>query len=199
MKKQIITIHGGDTFEKYEDYITDLKNKTVTLEKLRAKDWKSNLQNYLGEDYEVILLRMPNPSNAKYVERKIMFDKIVSLLDDEAIFIGHSLGGIFLVKYLSEENCPKKIKAVFIVAAPYKTGSEWRGDADFILPQDFKEFSYQVPCIFIYHSKDDPVVPFSDCLNYQKALPKAQVKIFEDRQHFNRESFPEIVEDIKLL
>lgn len=54
MKKQIITIHGGDTFEKYEDYITNLKNKTVTLEKLRAKDWKANLQNDLGEDYEVI-------------------------------------------------------------------------------------------------------------------------------------------------
>lgn len=199
MKKQIVAIHGGDTFEKYEDYISDLKNKTITLEKLRAKDWKANLQNNLGEDYEVVLPRMPNPNNAKYAEWKILFDKIVLLLNDEVIFIGHSLGGIFLAKYLSEESCQKKTKAAFLVAAPYNTGSEWGRNTDFVLPQNLNEFSHQVPNIFIYHSKDDPVVPFSDCLEYQKALPKAKVKVFENRQHFNQESLPEVVEDIKNL
>lgn len=199
MKKQIVAIHGGDTFEKYEDYIADLKNKAITLDRLLSRDWKANLQNDLGEDYEVILPRMPNPNNARYAEWKIVFDKIVPLLDDEIIFIGHSLGGIFLAKYLSEESVPKKITAVFLVAAPYNTGSEWDRNTDFVLPHDLSEFSHQVPHIFIYHSKDDPVVPFSDCLEYQKALPKAQVKTFEDRQHFNQENLPEIVDNIKAL
>ncbi|MEK7669458.1 MAG: alpha/beta fold hydrolase [Patescibacteria group bacterium] len=136
---------------------------------------------------------------AKYAEWKILFDKIVPLLDEEVIFVGHSLGGIFLAKYLSEESCSKKVKAVFLVSAPFNTGSEWDRNVDFILPEDMSELSNQVEDIFLYHSKDDPIVPFSDCLNYKKALPRAQVKVFEDRQHFNQENFPEILEDIKNL
>lgn len=39
---------------------------------------------------------MPNSNNAHYQEWKIIFDKIVTLLDEDVIFISHSLGGIFL-------------------------------------------------------------------------------------------------------
>jgi hypothetical protein len=57
---------------------------------------------------------MPNPMNARYNEWKILFKKIVLLLDDNVILIGHSLGAIFLVKYLSENKFPKKNSGNFI-------------------------------------------------------------------------------------
>lgn len=103
-----------------------------------------------------------------------------------------------MAKYLSENEYPKKIKAVFLVAPPYNT-KDIHPLVDFILSTSLNKFSKQAKEIFIYHSKDDQVVPFSNCLDYQKDLPEAYIKVFEDRQHFNQESFPEIVEDIKSL
>ena len=37
MKKQILVIHGGNAFEKYDEYISYLKSKEITIEKLKAK------------------------------------------------------------------------------------------------------------------------------------------------------------------
>ena len=46
-------------------------------------------------------------------------------------------------------------------------------------------------------SKDDPVVPFNHSERLAKELPNANYMIFEDRQHFNQEHFPELIETIK--
>ena len=67
-----------------------------------------NLDKVLGGGYEVLIPQMPNSQNARYSEWKILFEKIISILDDEIILIGHSLGGIFLVKYFSENDYAKK-------------------------------------------------------------------------------------------
>lgn len=198
MKKQILVIHGGNAFEKYDEYLSSLKNKEITLERLKSKDWKSNLGAVLGEEYEVLTPQMPNSQNARYSEWKILFERIIPILEYEIIFVGHSLGAIFLAKYLSENNYPKKIKATFLVAPPYNT-KDIHPLVDFILLNHLEEFAKQGGEISIYHSKDDQVVPFSNCLDYQKDLPSAHIKIFEDRQHFNQESFPEIIDDIKNL
>ena len=141
---------------------------------------------------------MPNATNARYAEWKIWFDKIVPLLDEEVIFIGHSLGGIFLAKYFSENDYPKKVKATMLVAPPFNTPTE-HPLVDFNIETNLGKFEEQGGKIFLYHSKDDEVVPFSNCERYQKELPEAQYNIFEDRQHFNQNEFPEIVEDIRSL
>ena len=95
MKQQILVIHGGNAFDTYAEYLDNLKIKEVTLEKIRARDWKRTLADKLGQDYDVISPMMPNGQNAKYIEWKIWFEKIFSLFDDGAILIGHSLGASF--------------------------------------------------------------------------------------------------------
>ncbi len=197
MPQQIILIHGGEVFDKYEEYLEHLKNKEVSLEKMNYKDWKRNLAESLGPDFQVIAPTMPNRQNARYLEWKIWFEKLLPLVSDPIILIGHSLGGIFLAKYLSENVCPKKIKAVFLVAASHNTKLE--GIADFILTNDLSGLQNQVEKLVLYHSKDDPVVPYAELLEYQKTLPNAEYKIFDDRQHFNQSEFPEIISEIKSL
>lgn len=108
MKTQVVVIHGGDPFNTYEEYLTFLKNKELTLERLRRKDWKVPFENNLGEQYEVLAPAMPNKQNAKFSEWKLWFEKVTPLLNNEVILVGHSLGGIFLTKYLSENAYPKK-------------------------------------------------------------------------------------------
>ncbi len=200
-KKQVVVIHGGTSFKTYKDYISRLKSREINIEKLRSrKDWKDTLTTELGEDYEVLMPRMPNGANAKYVEWEIWFNRIAEVLNNDLILIGHSLGGIFLAKYFSKNIFPKTVKAVILLAAPYDdTDDVERGEslADFLLPASLEKFSKQVNKIYLIHSKDDPVVQFTQLAKYQQSLPKAEAVIFENREHFNQETFPEIIKIIK--
>lgn len=198
MVQQVLVIHGGNAYENYDNYIQHLKDKELSLEKLRAEGWKNTLQKALGDDYEVFTPFMPNPTNARYLEWKILLEKYISLMDNGLILVGHSLGAITIAKYLSENNSPRIIKATFLVAAPYNT-KEIHPLVDFNIETDLNNFAKQSKNIFIYHSTDDEIVPFSNCKDYQKRLPKATVRIFEDRGHFHQSDFPELVEDIKNL
>lgn len=198
MKKQILVIHGGNAFETQEQYLQHLKAKEITLNRLRAKGWKDKLGEVLGQGYDVLTPHMPNNQNARYAEWKIWFEKIIPLLDEEVILIGHSLGGIFLAKYLSENNYPKRIKATFLVAAPFNTPTE-HPLVDFILTTKLENFSKQGGKIFLYQSQDDHDVRFSNFQKYQQALPLAKTRIFEDKGHFNLEKFEEIIDDIRAL
>jgi len=198
MPKQIVVIHGGNAFETYEEYLNDLRAREPSIERIMKIGWKMQLGNALGSDYLVLNPKMPNADNARYLEWKIWFEKLINIFDEEVIMIGHSLGGIFLTKYLSENKYPKKIKATFLISAPYNTEDD-HPLVDFNIEKDLDGVIQQGGKIFLYHSRDDEVVPFSNCERYQRELPEATVKVFEDRGHFNSEEFPEIVEDIKMI
>ncbi len=199
MKQQIVFIHGGETFATYEDYFKYLADVEIDFSRLFAKRWHQQLQEVLGEGYEVIAPRMPNVWNAKYMEWKIYFEKHLPFIRDGVVLIGHSLGGIFLAKYLAEENFPVKIKATFLVAPPYDDKDSGYSLADFVLPKSLKKLEEQGGKISLYHSEDDPVVPFADFAKYSKALPTATARNFKDREHFTGAEFYEIVADIKKL
>jgi len=198
MKQQIIAIHGGDAFPTYERYLAFLRNFQMEFEKLNTKGWKNNLNDVLGEDYEVVLPKMPNSFNSRYLEWKIWFEKFFPIVRDNVILIGHSLGGSFLAKYLSEEDFSKKIKTTFLVAAPYDIDGD-QALVEFVPPDSLEKLAAQGGEIHLYHSKDDPVVAFFELKKYQDRLPNAKTTIFEDRGHFNQEEFPEIVAEIKKL
>lgn len=195
MKKQIVVIHGGEAFSTYEEYLTFLRNEEVTLEDLSRKGWKSTLSERLGEGYDILAPRMPNALNAKYLEWKIYFEKFFPFIRDGVILVGHSLGGSFLAKFLAEEMFPKKIQAMFLIAAPYDLDSE-RSLVEFVPPASLKLLEEQGGQLFLYHSEDDPVVAFAECEKYRRALPTAQVRTFTDRGHFLQEEFPELIADI---
>jgi hypothetical protein len=195
MKKQIVVIHGGDSFETREKFLDALKNWEVTKESFLPKaGWKSNLQSDLGEEYEVLSPRMPNKQNAKYDEWKIWFERMSPFLENGVILIGHSMGGLFLAKYLSENKFPKKISAFFLVAAPHRSTEDI---ASFPVTSDLKRVWEQCQNIHIFQSEDDPLVPFAEAEEYKKAWPEAKMHVFTDRGHFNQETFPELAREIK--
>lgn len=196
MKKQILFIHGWECFNSYEKYLDFLKNEMDAnpfYEK--SKRWKDDIWEKLWEDFEFIAPSMPYKYNAKYSEWKIWFEKTLGFLDDSIILAWWSLWWTFLVKYLSENIINKKIESLFLVAPAFSEKTEDLWDFKFIISPD--NIEKQVKNIYIYHSKDDPIVPFSDFLEFQKHLKFAKCKIFENRWHFLWEEFPEIIEDIK--
>jgi uncharacterized protein len=110
--------------------------------------------------------------------------------------IGHSLGGIFLAKYLSENNLSQKILALFLIAAPYDSNSKY-SLGDFILPVSLELLKKQVKNVFLYYSYDDVVVPFTALEEYIKIFANATQRIFKDQGHFQVPIIPGLVEDIK--
>ncbi|MBI4449481.1 alpha/beta fold hydrolase [Candidatus Uhrbacteria bacterium] len=191
MKQQVVVIHGGDSFRTHEEYLQFLRDFPFTIESARPKrDWKSLLPSVLGEEYDVLAPAMPNKTNARYEEWSIWFEKMFPFLEDGVIFIGHSLGGMFLAKYLAEHVFPRRIGALFLVAAPHNHSGEV---GDFTLPESIDSVDRQVQHIFLFHSADDEIVPFSELAVYAKQLPKAVTTSFSDRGHFNQSEFPELI------
>lgn len=200
MKKQIIFIHGGTAFSNYEDFLMDLKTELIDdpLSEEVKKKWKMSLKEELGGEYEIYYPSMPNKQNAKYNEWKIWFERYFEFLHDNVILIGHSQGGYFLSKYLVENTMPMKVRALYLVAAPFEPddfNGEDGGDFDFDTSK-LNEIAEKVEKIFIYHSKDDPMVPFAHAEKYKKALPEAELVTFEDCEHFSMEEFPELIKSI---
>ncbi len=201
-KKQIILIHGGETFKTYEEYLKVLKSWTFNPEKDISKRWNRNLSEFLNDDFEVIRPTMPCKYNAKYQEWKIWFEKILDFAQDDVIFIGHSLGGTFLIKYFTQEKIDfdKKIKAIFLIAAAISDEANGYHLDTFCLDKNKIPFLQNLTNnIFVFHSKDDPVVPFNDAEILFNYLPKAEKMIFTDKGHFLDETFPELVEKIKKI
>jgi len=104
-----------------------------------------------------------------------------------------------LAKYLSENKFPKKILATFLVSPPYDNKGMNESLGDFVLPKSLDRLNKQGGKIFIYQSKDDPVVPYSHLGKYKKALPNAIIREFKKRGHFDQPKFPELIKDIKSL
>lgn len=198
MKQSLIIVHGGTTFDTYEEYMEYLKSCELTIEKINRKDWKDFLAAKLP-DFEVIYPKMPNAKNARHEEWKLWFEKLFPLLSDNVVLIGYSLGGIFLAKYLTENVFPKKISSLHLVAAPYDTEVIKESLADFALHKSVEDLAKVTDKIFFYQSKDDTAVAYADVEKYMRDVPSATLREFKDRGHFIQEEFPELVEDVRGL
>lgn len=197
-------IHGAEAFSNYEAFLEHLKTVPIEdpLDERVEKKWKSSFKEELREaGYEIYTPRMPNSQNAKYDEWKIWFLRYHEFLHDGVILIGHSQGGYFLTKYLSENTMPVKVRALYLLAAPFEPddfGGEDGGDFNFN-PQNLPTLEGQVGEIFIFHSEDDPVVSYQHARKYSTALPSAKLVSFTDKNHFILEEFPELVDSVRSL
>lgn len=189
--KQILIIHGGDSFSSYDAYIRSLRSLEISYDRLRQqKKWKTWLVEQLPEA-DVLLPTFPNGSNAVYDEWVIYFEKLLPFLHDEVYLIGHSLGAMFLAKYLNEAPLNKPVKKLLLVAGGYD--DESMEDLGSFKVTSAKNLPQSADEIHLFHSEDDPVVPYSELAKFQADLPDAIIHSFENRGHFLDESFPELL------
>ncbi len=192
MKKQLIHIHGGESFDTYDDYMAFLKGYDIgEISSEKQIKWRDRYEEFLGDNWQIIRPQMPSPRNAKYNEWEIWFNKHVPYLQDGVILVGHSLGANFLAQYLSGNTLPIKIGQIHLVAGCYG----WHGG--FKLSDVLPNIEQQCDNIFIYHSKDDDVVSYDSAEKYKSALPKAKLITFTNRKHFLQSEFPELIKNIK--
>jgi hypothetical protein len=201
-KTQVFFVHGGDTFRRRKDYLQWLQNRKVSLDE--KKSWKDDCINKLGINFDFIRPEMPCKNNARYDDWKIYFEKFIPLLKDQVIFIGTSLGGIFLAKYLSENKFPRKILATYLVAAPYDNNLPDEGlFGGFKLPSDLSLFEKNSSKTRLIFAEDDPVVSLEHLQKYVKKLPHAKVSVLKNKGHFRVKKLPEVIkmlqQDLQVL
>ena len=181
MKKQVLFIQGGGG---KEDYKADAKMVT-------------SLQEALGENYIVHYPLLSNESSPDF-GRKKQIEEAISLISEEIILAGHSLGASMLLKYLSEYEIKKNITAIILIATPF-----WSGDEDWKqglkLQEDFPNHLPKDAPIFLYHCHDDKDVPFGNLAFYRQKLPYATVREIKNGGHQLNNDLTIVAKDIKEL
>ena len=204
MKRQVVYIHGGDSFNTQADFLTALSRMPVR--NLPGQEsgvfWTKTLPEDLGDDFEVFMPTMPNKQNAHYEEWKVWFERHFTYLSDGIVLVGLSLGDMFLAKYLSENEPPFKVKAVYLLAAP---GGEYPKQDDGNDCQSFRfsrsaalKLANRANRVEIWHSTDDPVVPVSEADWYGASAPGVKIRLFLDKNHFLVPTLPELLDALRV-
>ncbi|TDF94801.1 RBBP9/YdeN family alpha/beta hydrolase [Paenibacillus piri] len=183
MSKQVLFVHSAGAQGRHQG----------------SGELVASLQNALGESYRVSYPIMPNPERPSYKPWKLKLAEELAEVQNEVILVGHSLGGSVLLKYFSEENCTNAVAGLFLVATPYwGKDPNWQVD-DFLLREQFATKLTAIPRMFIYHSRDDEVVPIEHALRYAESIPQAAVHVLDRCGHAFKAGLPQLVEDIKSL
>lgn len=196
-KPQIIFIHGGDSFDTSEEFYEYLRNREFNLNELPRIRWRDTLAHNLAEAFEYHFIQMPNAMNADYRAWSIWFEKVIPFLRDNAVLIGHSLGGSFLLRYLTDNELPVSIAQLHLVA-PVVDDAQCPGMGNFSTNLNaWVGFKSNIKNIHIWHSSDDDLVPINHSERLAKKLPTATLHRFSDRGHFIQPEFPELEAVIK--
>lgn len=203
--RSLLYIHGADSFKNKVDFLDYLR--TVPLREPigvgeRPKRWPETLAADLGPEVLVIAPSMPNKQNADYDEWKVWFERHVSLVTKPYSLLGWSQGGYFLAKYLAENKMETPPTALVLVAAPAGLIADPGGDNpawQFDLTALRAALEQNAIKTFVFHSEDDPIVPYAHALRYRDALPAATLVSLTDKGHCVLERFPELIECLRGL
>ena len=132
----------------------------------------ASLERALGGEFEVHFPRMPDEADPNVRSWKPKISAELSRLHGKVVLVGHSIGGSILLKCLSEQEVKKPIAGLFLLAAPSWDEDQWNFD-DLKLPHDIAEKLASIPRIYLYHSRDDAVVPFAHLALHAARLPQA--------------------------
>jgi predicted alpha/beta hydrolase family esterase len=144
---------------------------------------------------------MTAENHPDYRRWKPWLAKELGCLGDKSIVVAHSLGGAFLLKYLSEEKVPQRFHGIFLIATPFWGGAGWRyeGFERVALTANFEAKLPPETPIFLYHGRDDEIVPFAHLALYAAALPRATVCALDGRGHQLGNDLSEVAADIERL
>lgn len=181
--KQVILIHGAPYEEEF--YNSEKPSPSNT-------NWFPWIQKQLAlKDVISVAPEMPKPYDPIYSDWADVFKQFS--INSETILIGHSCGGGFLLRYLSENKNVQPAKVVLI--AP------WLDPEPHELTTLFFDFTIDTQLsertdLHIFMSVDD----FEGCLKsfeiIERELPSAHYHKFTNREHFTEQEFPELLEVI---
>ena len=188
----VVYVGGGMTFPDHASFLEYLHVRELSLE--QAPIWKDTLSDDIKRP--VLKVPMPCKENAHYDAWEITFSRYLELVEGDLVFVGFSLGGIFLAKYLSECERIDRVGTVILVAPPFDdTLSSEPLTNGFVLGDLSRLAEYDVELFF---SKNDTVVPIEHAEKYRAAVPSAAIHVLDAADHFIQEEFAELIRSLNV-
>ena len=156
----------------------------------------ASLRDALGPSYEVRYPRMPLEDSAHYTDWTAQIVSALPSPGTEVVLVGHSVGGSVLLRFLCEESVEASVTGLFVIAAPFWGADDFWDWDEARLPEDAAEKLTTVPRIFMYHSRDDEVVPFSHLALYSARLPQATIRPLDVGGHQLKNDLVDVAHDI---
>ena len=153
----------------------------------------------------VIVPQFPTPPvvPAKISEWFDVLKEYEKDINENTILIGHSLGGVFVLRILEKLKHP--VKAVFLIGTPIGVQpiAYYDRDVSFCgFDFDWQTIKTKTRHFDVFQSDDDPFVSLGNGKQLAKELG-IQITFIPNAGHFNKEagylSFPKILEKIEII
>ncbi|HYW12583.1 MAG TPA: alpha/beta hydrolase [Longimicrobium sp.] len=182
MANQVLFVHGGG------EGAFDADSKLAT-----------SLRSALGADWIVRYPQMPNEAEPDYASWKNVIAGELAAMGSGALLMGHSIGASVAIRAVVDGGIAQSIAGVFLLAAPFWYDHEFWCWKEVELPPNAAErIPHGVP-VFLYHGRQDEVVPFAHVEMYARALPQATIRRLDGRNHQLDDDLTEVAEDIMRL
>lgn len=159
----------------------------------------ASLQAAFGSQYECICPRMPEPENPSSAEWGKKIQSELKNLQGEVILIGHSLGGTTLFQHIADAGNIDRVIGMFLLGMPYwGIDEEWQRE-EFVLPDHFAIQARKIAHLYLYHNRDDEIVPLTHVRHYEKQLPFATLRLQDEGGHLFANGCPQLVRDINSI
>lgn len=162
--------------------------------------WFSWLKRQLIlRDIHAVAIEPPFPYRPRYREWKREFERFD--LHSDTILVGHSCGGGFLVRYLSE-NKNVRVGKVFLVAPWMNPDDNPVSDtADFFKFDIDPDIASRTSFLTVFVSRNDDASVLKTVEILQGHIANLRVRWFEDKAHFTENDlgsreFPELLQAI---
>jgi len=157
-----------------------------------------------SEGHTVFLPKFPTPEDQSLESWLKIFENYNQQVDNNTIFIGHSLGPAFILSILEKLDLPKPIKACYFISGFLRElGNKEFDDINKTFTNknfDWKKIKKNCKEFYIYHSDNDPYVPLEKSEELAKNLGTSPI-IIKGAGHFNEGSgytkFERLLEYIK--
>jgi predicted alpha/beta hydrolase family esterase len=130
-----------------------------------------------------------------------MLEKELTLIHEPIVFVGHSIGASVLIKWMSEVEIEKPIAGVFLLACPFWGGNGWRypGYEKLMVSGSRASHLSKSQPIFLYHCRDDAIVPFDHLALYAHIFPQATVRERDEGDHQFNNDLSFVSQDIQSM
>ena len=142
---------------------------------------------------------LPRAENPRLAEWTATLDNLKP--DADTILVGHSRGGVALLRWLEQQPGSLRVRRVILVATnsgfTHQMARPDESNHGFYTKEGYHFARLRQHCaeFFVLHSKDDQWVPFEHGVENAKGL-HAKLLAFADRGHFGArlKSLPELLE-----
>lgn len=157
-----------------------------------------SLQKSLGRDYQVHYPAMPDEGDPNDEMWRAQIRRQLGEIGGDTLLVGHSVGAYVVVRFLVGDRGRSPSPGVFLIATPFVGEGGWQMD-DSALPEDFAEVLPSGVPIFLYHARDDDVVPFAHLGLYRQKIPHATIRELESGGHQLNNDLSVVAADIRRL